>query len=33
MKKKLLPILIIAAFATLIMAYDEKERILEQENQ
>ncbi len=31
MKKKLLPILIIAAFTTLILAYDEKERILEEE--
>ena len=31
MKKKVVPILIIAAFVTLILAYDEKERILEEE--
>lgn len=29
MKKRVLPILLIASFVTLVMSYDEKERILE----
>ena len=28
--KRVLPILLLAAFATLVMAYDERERILEE---